>query len=86
MFRIEITGNNRTVNYTDKKNHAASFTVQEAYAHLPGAKYPARIEVMPPKGGAPYIPGDYGFDATSIYVDQHNKLSLSLKLHPLKRA
>lgn len=78
MIKIEVTNNERVVHFGPNKEK--SFLVQEAYAHLPGAKYPARVEVSPPKGGAKYAPGVYTFGPDSFYVDQYGKLALGLKL------
>ena len=80
MIKIEVTGNNRNV--TTKTG--VQFVAQEAYAHIPGQKYPSRIELLPPKGQQPYPAGAYTFGPDSFYVDGYNKLSLGLKLQPLK--
>lgn len=82
MLKIEVTGNNRQI--TTKQG--ATFMAQEAYAHIPGQKYPSRIEVLPPKGQQPYAAGVYTFGPDSFYVDGYNKLALGLKLQPLKAA
>lgn len=78
MLEIEMTSNTRSVN-TPK----GSFTVQEGYAHLSNHKYPVRIEVMPPRGQAPYAPGKYKLAPDSFYVDGYNKLGVHPKLIPL---
>jgi len=80
MFKIEVTGTNRSI----KTKSGQEFVSQEAFAHIPGGKYPQRIEVLPPKGQQVYAPGLYSFDADSFYVGQFNKLELALKLKPLK--
>lgn len=76
MIAVEITGKNRTINLKDGR----SFQAQEAYAVLPGQKYPARIEVLPPKGQAPYEPGEYTIGPDSFYVNQYGSLALAPKL------
>lgn len=80
MFKIEVTGVNRNV--TTKSGQ--TFVSQEAFAHIPGKKYPERIELLPPKGAQPYAPGAYTFGPESFYVGQFSKLELALKLQPLK--
>ena len=79
MIRIEVTSAVRQITWKE-----GAFNVQEAFAFLPGAKYPTRIEVTPPKGQQQYAPGLYTFDAFSLYVDRFGKLALGLKLQPLK--
>jgi hypothetical protein len=81
MLKIEVTPEVRTVTWAAKPGRdAGSMQVQVAYAHVPGQKYPQRIEVMPKRGDPVYPPGDYTFDSSSFYVDQHGKLAFGLKL------
>jgi len=82
MFKIEVTGNNRSI----QTKGGQSFVSQEAYAHIPGRQYPERIELLPPKGQQPYAAGAYTFGPDSFYVGQFNKLELSLKLKPAPKA
>lgn len=82
MIKIEITGNQRTVNLKDGR----SFPVQEAYAVLPNAKYPSRCEIAPPKGAQPYSAGIYTLSPDSFYVDRFGSLTLSPKLLPVAGA
>lgn len=76
-MKIEVTGENRTVPYVDKKTgEQRSFVVQTAYVHIPGDKYPAKIELSPKRGESAYAPGEYVLASSSFYVD-NGKLKLS---------
>lgn len=82
MIKIEVTDVVRRVNWTDKKTgERQHFDVQEAWAHIPGDKYPTKIEISPERGNAPYKPGVYALDPNSVCIvtDQFGKSKLGLK-------
>lgn len=80
MLKIEVTEELRVIKFRDKKTgEPRSFSVQVAYAHIPGEKYPSKIEVEPPKGEAAYAPGMYQLAPESIYV-RDGRLAISPRL------
>lgn len=80
MVKIEVTEESRQVRWTDKKSgEQKSMVVQTAWAHIPGDKYPTKIEVMPPKNEPPYTAGVYVLAPESIVVSE-GKLVVRPKL------
>lgn len=79
-MKIEVTEEVREVKWTDKKTgERRSMVVQTAWAHVPGDKYPSKIEVMPPKDQGPYAAGAYVMAPESVVVVD-GKLAIRLKL------
>lgn len=69
MIKIEVTEEARLVKWADKKTgEQKSMTVQTAWAHIVGDKYPTKIEVMAPKGEAAYPAGVYILAPESVTV------------------
>lgn len=84
MLRIEVTADQRTVDYKSRDGKPASFTVQVAYVHLAGQKYPARIDIAARRDQAPYAPGLYTLSPESFYVGgKYGKLEFSPVLVPI---
>lgn len=82
MIKIEVTAEQKSIGYTDKKTgERKSFVKQTAWAHVPGDKYPTKIEVSPPKGEAPYAEGVYLLAPESICVvtDENGNARLGVR-------
>lgn len=79
-MKIEVTEETRDVRWTDKKTgERRSMVVQTAWAHVPGDKYPSKIEVTPPRDSPPYAAGLYVMAPESVVVVD-GKLAIRLKL------
>lgn len=59
-----------------------AFSTQEGFVHIPGNKYPQKIEFVIPDemDGKGYPPGIYRLADDSIYVDRNNKLAINVRL------
>lgn len=82
MIKIEVTADVRTIKWTDKKTgEQRSMFSQTAWAHVPGDKYPTKIEVIAPKGEAAYAEGVYILAPESICVvtDENGRARLGIK-------
>ena len=85
MFKFEVTANVVSGTYKSKKSgELVPYRDQEAYIHLPGAKYPqqARIRLRPQQ--APYVEGSYILSPKSFSVGAYGDLQLGdVVLDPL---
>lgn len=78
MIKIRVS---KKVREMQTKN--GKLVVQECYAFLPQYDFPQVCEVLPPKGEAPYPPGDYQLDPESFEVGDFKSLTVRPKLIPL---
>lgn len=82
MIKIEVTADVRTIKFADKKTgEQRAMFVQTAWAHVPGDKYPSKIEVIAPKGEAAYAEGVYVLAPESIVVtsDENGRSRLTIR-------
>lgn len=78
MIKIEVTDEVREIKWT-KNGERKQMLAQVCYAHIPGDKYPTKIEVLPAKGEPPYAAGVYVLAPESITV-QDGRLTVRPKL------
>lgn len=86
MLKIEVSrGYTKEVTGTKGDNAGKQFKIPmvEAYAHLPGEKYPVKIDYSLQKGENAPNPGLYILGPESFYVDQYGALALRRSLHLL---
>lgn len=79
MIRIEVTGK---VNEFSSRKTGTVYRLQEAYAHIPGQKYPQRFEFFVPKVDGVEKVLDAGFyqpSPESFYV-REGRLEFSPRL------
>lgn len=79
-MKIEVTEEVRQVKW-EKGGKKESMTVQVAWAHVPGDKYPTKIEVVPPRGEAAYAAGNYVLapESVCIVTDSFGKAKLGIR-------
>lgn len=84
MLKIEV-GNSYIKNVTGSKGDNAGKQFQipmvEAYAHLPGERYPVKCDYSLSKGENAPKPGQYLIGPGSFYVDQYGALAIRRSLH-----
>jgi hypothetical protein len=85
MLKIEVV-KSYTKDVTKKATgEVFHIPMVETYAHLPGEKYPIKVEFSVGKGENAPAPGTYMLGPKSLYVDQYGQLQVrrSLDLIPM---
>lgn len=83
MLKIEVVKQYvKHVTGSKGENAGKKFDIamMEAYAHLPGEKYPIRCDFALAKDQAPFAPGPYLLGPGSFYVDNYGALALRRNL------
>lgn len=87
-IKIEVAGSYiKSVTGSKGENAGKQFQIPmvEAYAHLPGERYPIKVDYSLGKGDAAPVAGTYMLGPKSFYVDQYGALQLrrTLDLMPM---
>lgn len=87
-MKIEIASEQVDARSIEGKRGQFTLYEQEAYAHLPGRRYPERFVITLPKerNGKPYAVGQYTLASESFYVGRFNQLECRPVLAPLQAA
>lgn len=85
MFKLEVTSNVQAGSYKSKKSgELVQYRDQEAYIHLPGAKYPQGMRIRLKPQQAAFAEGVYVLSPKSFSVGSFGDLQLNeLVLDPL---
>lgn len=81
-LKLEIFDGFRTYAFKDGEKNVEG-AKQEAYLHVPGARYPQRLDISLPKGQPPLLAGNYVLGPTS-YVVKDGALVVKPKAGDLK--